>query len=327
MVAFVTGADGMLGASICRVLIDQGFEVIGLVMPNRNVNVLNDINMTIIIGDLLNPATYESYLPKVDFIINVAALTNVWPRKSELVSKVNLNGALILAELVQKYQIKRFIQIGSASSFGNGTKENHANETFGYDAEKFKVDYITSKYLAQIALLKLFHEKQLPVIIINPTYMIGPYDSGPSSGKMILEFCKGKLPAYPSGGKNFVFSIDVAKAVVNSLTKGRLGECYIVGNENLTFADFFRKVAQANNSKFNLIKAPNVAMYTIGFINSMNARFFKKAPQISFTMAKMSIVRQYYSAQKAIEELDLPQTPIDEAIKSCIEWFKRNNYL
>lgn len=326
-VVFVTGADGMLGASICRELIEIGFEVIGLVMPNRNVNVLDNLNMTIIQGDLLDPASYESILPNVDYIINVAALTNIWPRKSEIVSKVNLNGALLIAELVLKYQIKRFIQIGSASSFGNGTEENPANESFRYDSAKYNVDYITSKYFAQKALLELHQEKQLPVLIINPTYMIGPFDSGPSSGKMILEFCKGKLPAFPSGGKNFIFSLDVAKAVVNSLSKGRLGECYIVGNENLSFADFLKKVAETNNMKFNIIKVPNFVMYLLGIVNSMSARIFKKTPQISFTMAKMSTVRQFYSAQKAIDELDLPQTPIENAINECIKWFKHNDYI
>ena len=157
--------------------------------------------------------------------------------------------------------------------------------------------------------------------------MIGPFDSGPSSGKMILEFCKGKLPAFPSGGKNFIFSLDVAKAVVNSLSKGRLGECYIVGNENLSFADFLKKVAETNNMKFNIIKVPNFVMYLLGIVNSMSARIFKKTPQISFTMAKMSTVRQFYSAQKAIDELDLPQTPIENAINECIKWFKQNDYI
>ena len=324
---FVTGADGMLGASICRELLFQGYKVKALVIPGPNNRVISELNLEIVQGNILDSFGLETHMRGCQYVIHVAALTHVWPRNAPNVRKVNIDGALNVASVADKLQLIRMVHIGTASSFKAGTKANPGIETGAFDGDKYQMDYITSKYTTQSALIEKHRKKGFPVIILNPTYMIGPYDSGPSSGKMILEFYKGNVPAYTSGGKNFVSSLDVAKAAVNALRMGQTGECYIVGNENLSFGEFFKKIETVANKKIRMFQVPDFVLFIFGFFNSVVARITQKPPQISYTMARIAACGQYYSPQKARQELGLPQTPVESAIETCLKWYQENGYL
>ncbi|GAB4147037.1 MAG: NAD-dependent epimerase/dehydratase family protein [Bacteroidia bacterium] len=325
----VTGADGMLGSHICRALLNKGYRVKAMTVPNsRSRWLLDGLPLEIIEGDILqNENKLLEYLSGCDYLINTAALTAVWPRHSEIVRKVNYDGALNIAHAAQKAGIKRMVHIGSASTFEGGNAEKLADKNAPFDGWELDLDYITSKFRAQEALIKMHEESGFPVIIINPTYMIGKYDSGPSSGKMILEYYKGNVPGYTNGGKNFVAAADVAAVAVNALQEGRLGQCYIAGNENLSYKEFFSKISHVSGIKKKLLHVPNFIMHIYGFISSVFARVFRKKPNISYSMALLSLKPQYYSCRKAVDELHMPQTPIDTAIKDCLNWFKENGYL
>ena len=248
----VTGADGMLGASVCRELIKQQYQVRAFILPNRKTNVIENIDIEIVTGDILDSSKLKEVMSGCDFVVNIAALTSVWPRASEKVMQVNFQGAINVMESAEKVGVKKLIHIGSANSFNHGTAKNPGNEKSNFDGWKYQMDYINSKYLAQQKLLQFHQSTNFPIVIINPTFMIGPFDSGPSSGKMILEVAQGKIPFYSAGGKNFVYSRDVAVAIVNAIKLGKAGECYIAGNENLSFKDFFRKIYTIKNKKFDV---------------------------------------------------------------------------
>jgi len=324
---FVTGADGMLGSNICQQLINQGYHVKAMVLPSRNKSVLNEMALEIVKGNILDIHFLEQQMKHCDFVIHTAALTHVWPRRSKTVMQVNYEGTKNVMKIAGKLKLKRMVHIGTASSFGNGSKEKPGNETSQYNLGRYGLDYIESKYLSQKLLLKNYIDHGFPVIILNPTYMIGPYDSGPSSGKMIIELLKDSLPGYCNGGKNFVCAADVATATVNALSIGKLGECYIVGNENLNYKEFFNKVCKLYNKKFQLVKVPTILVQTLGLYNSIVARIFNKKPTLSYTMTRLANVGQYYSSQKALDELNLPQTPIEKGIQQCVDWFQQNGFL
>jgi dihydroflavonol-4-reductase len=240
---------------------------------------------------------------------------------------VNIEGTKNVMEVAEMYKMNRMVHISSAVSFNHGTMENPGNETHLFNGWKFGLDYINSKYLAQKMLLKKYKSDGFPVIIINPTFMIGPFDSGPSSGKMIIGLYKNKFPGYSSGGKNFVYSADVAVAAVNALSMGRLGECYIAGNENLQYNEFFKKACEIRNKTFKLIKVPNFIILIVGILNSMKASLIGKPPGLSYKAARMAAIGQYYSSSKAQIELKMPQTPIEHALDNCLNWFELNGYL
>jgi len=324
---FVTGADGMLGSSICRELITQGYKVKAMCLKGRITNTIQELPVEIVTGDILDKKFLLNEIAGSDYVIHIAALLSVWPRRSELTKKVNIIGTQNVVEVVKELKIGRMVHVGSASSFGHGEKTTPGNENSPFIGAKYGMDYLDSKHDAQIMLLEEFKKNGFPVIVINPTFMIGPFDFGPSSGQMLLAICKGKLKWYNQGGKNFACSFDVAKATVNALTMGRIGECYIAGGENLSYKEFCIKSYKSINKKFNMKPVSNPILLSIGLISSVIARLTGKKPKLSFGMTLLAKENQYFSSNKAVTELNMPQTPIEEGINQSIEWFKANKYI
>jgi dihydroflavonol-4-reductase len=324
---FVTGADGMLGSSICRELLHQGYAVKALCLPGRKTCTLDDLSIEITHGSITDKNFLLHEMKGCDYVINVAALVKVWPRRLSCINEVNFLGTKNVMDAVEELNISRLVHIGTANSFTHGTKDYPGDESGSFNGWKYGMDYIDSKYKAQQMLLRHFNINGFPVVIINPTYMIGPFDSGPSSGQMLIALYKGALKWYSSGGKNFVCSVDVATAAVNALTKGVIGQCYIAGNQNMEFKDFFIKACKVINKEFNMKPAPYLLILAAGFVSSVIARINGKPPKISYGMARMAKDDQYFSPEKARRVLDMPQTPIEEGIMQCIEWFKSNKYL
>jgi dihydroflavonol-4-reductase len=188
------------------------------------------------------------------------------------------------------------------------------------------MDYMDSKYEAH-KIVKSFSKEGLPVIIVNPTFMLGPYDSAPSSGAMILGLYNGKVPGYVPGGRNYVCVKDVAVGISNALTMGRYGESYILGNRNLDYKEAFLLMANELKVKIPIRRIPGWFMITYGLICSWLGIVFRKRPAVSYNLALISCDEHYFSSAKAVEELKLPQTPIEEGIREAMIWFKENNYL
>ena len=157
--------------------------------------------------------------------------------------------------------------------------------------------------------------------------MIGEYDSKPSSGKLIVSVCNNSLKYFNEGGRNFVYSKDVAVAIVNAIKMGKLGECYLAGNENLTFYEFFNKIYKVLGKTFDMKKVGKIPILIIGFLGSIWARITRTKPLISLGIAKISLENSYYDISKARRELNMPATPIETAIANSISWFKANNYI
>lgn len=323
----VTGADGMLGSVVCRELLKQQYRVCVFVLNKEKANALNGLELEFFEGDVLNKHDLEKCMAGVDYVIHIAALTSFWPRKSKKVREINLLGTKNVLELAAQFKLKRMVHIGTASSFASGDLDHPGNENNSFTAGKYGSDYIDSKYQAQQMLLAEHKSNNLPVIILNPTFMIGPFDSGPSSGIMLQAFYKDQIPGCSSGGKNFIYSGDVAVAAVNALTSGRVGECYIVGNENLSYEAFLAKAAKVMNKNKKLLHFPSFLILLAGAWSSLVAILFGKKPVLSFTMARFSLLNQFYDSTKAVNELGLPQTPIETAIEECMDWFSKNGYL
>jgi dihydroflavonol-4-reductase len=279
-------------------------------------------------GNVLDSESLTEAFAGQDYVVHCAAATSVFPARNEQVNKVNIEGSKNVAEMCIKHNIKRLIYIGTANSFSYGTtKENPGIEDSPYISIKYGLDYMDSKRYAQEYILETVKSKGLPAIVVNPTFMIGPYDSKPSSGLMILAMHKGKVPGFSKGGKNYIAVKDVVVAIVNALKTGRIGECYILGNENLTYKEAFEKFAYAIGKKAPKRKLSDFAVKTYGAVNSSLAKIFKYDPILTKELAIISCENHFYSAEKAKKELNLPQTPIEVAVKECYEWFRENGYL
>lgn len=327
MKILVTGADGLLGSNLVRELLGRGHQVRAFVQPGRQQKTLEGLTLEKFPGNLLNADEVIKAAEGCNAVIHCAANTSVWPVRSEIVNRVNIEGTKNIIQAVQKNKVQRMIYVGTANSFGFGSKENPGVEGNPYKSATYGLDYMDSKYKAQQLILNEVKENSLPAIIVNPTFMFGPYDSNPSSGAMIVALYKGKVPGYTTGGRNYVCAKDAATAIANALTKGRVGECYILGNQNLSYKEAFGKIASTIGVKAPAIAIPASFAKLYGRVGSLIGKIGGKAPAISYPLSRIACDEHYFSPAKAVRELELPQTPVETGIKECFEWLKENGYL
>jgi dihydroflavonol-4-reductase len=318
----VTGATGLLGSNLVRLLLSKNYQVSVFLQIGSFTGSLEGLNIKRYYGDILNTESLENAVEQNDVVIHAAAITELWPSRSKFIRDVNIIGTKNVIDAVLKFNLKRMIYIGSASSFNTTSISNSE-----FPGAKYGLDYIDSKYEALNLVLNAVRINKLPALAILPTFMIGPYDYKPSSGKLILALAQKKLRYYSDGGKNFIHVRDVATAIVNSIEMGRIGKYYIAGNENLTYQRFFKKVCKIVRIHPPTKKIPARLVLIIGFFGSLFGRIFNINPVISYPVAKISCDYQYVSSDDTIKELLMPQTNIDIAIYESYEWIKKNNHL
>lgn len=323
---FVTGADGLLGSNLVRELLHRNYSVRVLTQPGRHVKTLDGLPIEKIEGDLLDRESLRKGITDCGMVIHAAASTAVWPTRSELTRKINITGTANVMELALELKVNRVVYVGTASTFGFGSKSNPGKEGNPYKSAKYGMDYMDSKKDAHYIVLDQI-KKGLPAVIVNPTFMLGPYDSAPSSGAMVLGVYHGKVPGYVPGGRNYVCVKDVAVAIANALTMGRIGESYILGNQNLDYKEAFLIMAKELNVKAPVRRIPAWIMKAYGIWGSFIGITFKRKPVVSYNLALIACDEHYFSPAKAVEELKLPQTPIEVGIREAMEWFRENNYL
>lgn len=327
MKIIVTGPDGVLGSNLVRELLSRGYNVSVLLEPGKKSPTLSGLEITKFYGDILNPPDLNKAFKNQDIVIHCAAATSVFPARNPVLNRVNVGGTKNVIDAVLENNVGRLVYVGTANSFGFGDIQSPGKEGNEYISVKYGLDYMDSKRSAQEEVLKAVNERNLPAVIVNPTFMIGPYDSKPSSGAMIMALYNGKVPGYTSGGKNFISVKDVAAAIANAITMGRVGECYILGNENLSYKEAFDKMATAIGVSPPKRKLPEFVVKQYGAFSSWLAKTFNYDPVVTKELAIISCEKHYYSSDKALKELALPQTPLTEATKDCYRWFKENNYL
>ena len=323
----VTGADGLLGSHVVRRALISGYQVKAFVQPDRDTGSLDGLDVEHYYGDLTKSDDVRKSVKGCDYIIHTAGSTSVWPDHSPLSWRINYDAVVALAKVAEENALKRFIHIGSASSFGYGTKQDPGDESSAFLGHKFDLDYLESKKTAQDYLLDQYQQNGFPVIVLALTFMIGDFDSAPGAGKMIIGVVKHQVPGYSKGGKSVVYAGDVAQAAVNALTMGRLGESYITGGENLTYHEFFDLICHLANVRPIKWVIPTSLACLFGSILEILSKFTGKPPMISQTMAAMSGDTHFYKSTKAITELNMPQTSASEAILRAIEYFMQIGYL
>lgn len=328
MEIIVTGPDGVLGSNLVRELLKRNYNVSVLLEPGKDPITLKGLNITRHHGSILDPVILDQIFKGKDVVFHCAASTSVFPARNKNVVSVNVEGTKNVIEASLKHGIKRLIHVGSASSFGSGnTAEKPGNEMKPYANTKVGLDYLDSKWEAQNLILEAVKQKNLPALIVAPTFMIGPYDSRPSSGAMILAIYNKKVPGSTAGGKNYVAVKDVAVAMANAITMGTIGECYILGNYNLSYKEAFETIAKVIDVKAPKRVLPSPVIIAYGSLNSILAKTIRYTPSVTREVAIIACENHYYSSEKARKELQLPQTPLEVAVKECFEWFRSNGYL
>jgi dihydroflavonol-4-reductase len=321
----VTGADGMLGSNLVRELLARQYIVRALIQPGRLPKTLDGLDVELVNGDVLNIVEIEHAMMQCDYVIHAAASTAIWPSRSRIVYDINLEGTMNVVWAATKQHIKRLVHVSSAGVFAAGSKTAPGDELGAFTGHCYGLDYINSKYDAQKVVMKAVH-CGLNAVIVNPTFMLGPYDSTPGSGSVILAVSKGKILANPPGGKNFICVRDVAVATCNALTMGRSGECYILGHQNLAYKEILCLIAGIVKHRPPQISLSPTCIRLMSVLTNLVASMVHKRPLISRQVARMSCDQHFFTSGKAILELQLPQTPISKGIEEAFASFKENGY-
>lgn len=314
---FVTGISGLLGANLCHELLNQEYIVFGLVRDKKRYKGKYHKNLTLVERQLF--ADFSDILTNVDFVIHIAAITDQNLLHYSDYWKINCDATSQLYNAAIKHKVKKFVFISTANTLGFGSLHNLGSEAKRMSSLFKKSMYAKSKKEAELLLLE--KESSTKIIIINPTFMLGAYDSKPSSGKIILMGWKKRFIFYPPGGKNFVHVQDVASGIINALKDGTSGQHYLLANENLSYKQFFKKLNTVTDQKSILIPVPKVLLFSIGILGDL-LRSVGIKTNMNLTNMKSLCIENYFSNNKSIEQLNTTYQPIENAILDAIQYFK-----
>lgn len=322
----VTGANGFLGSNLIRELYRSGYEVKILIRPSADLSSISDIPCELFFGHIDNKEHVQQAVAGVDIVVHAACITDQWSVSFEQYERINFTATRYIADACLEQGIKRLIYVSTANTMGPGTKAAPGNELSGFTLFRANSGYINSKYLAQQYVLEQVSARQLPAVVINPTFMIGPNDVKPSSGKLLLYCLNKKVLFYPPGGKNFVYINDVCRGIINAIRQGRIGDCYLLAGHNLSYKEFFRMINETANEKKIMIRMPAFALKLAGRTGSLIGKLAGKPGKLNYTAAFLLCLDNYYSGHKAQRELAIEYTPMEQAISGALTWFRENNY-
>ena len=314
---FVTGVNGLLGTNLVHQLLHHGYRVKGLVRRKSRYKGIDSSNLQLVEGDLFDDFT--KILEDVDYVVHIAAITEQNLLDKSDYEKINCNATIQLFHAAARCKVKRFVFVSSANTLGYGSMEEPGNENVPI-REPFNASfYAISKKKAEDYLLN--HRKKMKTIIVNPTFMIGAWDTKPSSGRIILMGWRRKVIFFPPGGKNFVHVEDVANGIIRCMETRRVGEKYILANENLSYREFFRKVNVIAIQNPVMIRIPEFILLGIGLLGEL-LRGLRIKTSLGIVNMRILCTKNYYSNEKSVKEIGMKYRSVDLAIKDALHYFK-----
>lgn len=327
MKVLVTGANGLLGVNLVRELVRTGNAVKAFVRHTANLKGLHNVPCQICRGEVTSYNDVDKALKDCDAVVHAASSTSVLPLNFEVFERINVDSTKHIIQASMNQGNKRMVYISTAATFGAGPKDNPGTEQSPFALRAFHSGYVDSKVMAQEHILNSVSTQGLNAVVINPTFMIGPYDVKPSSGKIILHGLKRGIQWCPKGGKNFVHVRDVAQVTVKALTHGTVGECYLVAGENLTYKEFFSRLNNVTGRKRIQVVIPRILSRAAGSLVDTWNQFTGQKQPFTKSNAIILTIDNYYSGEKAISEFKIKPSAVDDAIAEAIEWFKKENYI
>lgn len=328
MKVLVTGADGLLGANLVRALRVVGYDVRAFVQRSGTARTLQGLDIEILRGDLLDEDTsvLTRALRGCEAVFHCAGLTNM-RAPDGLMWRVNVDGTKRVVDASMRAGVRRFIHTGSASSLQFGSMEAPGDEGGGFPPVYRGVAYAESKAEASKYVLDCVARAHLDALIVAPTFMLGPFDERPSSGELIRQFVVRRMRFTSPGGRNFAYVGDVAWAMVNALQRGRTGETYVLGGTNLSYREFFSLVARAVGKNPPRAVLPRAMVLAAGCAGSGAQSITRRPATLNRTMARLACEETYYDSSKAIDELAMPQTPVEQAIDESVRSLREYGHL
>lgn len=336
MKCFVTGASGFIGGNLVRLLVEQGHTVKALLRENsdlRGLAGLDSLDYETVRGDILDKASIEHGVEGCDWCFHAAASYHLWLPDYHPMFQTNVDGTQNVVEAAFKAGCSRIVYTSTVGCIGitheTGLSDPPADESTDPQPQNLTNAYKSSKWMAELKVRELIRNGA-PVVIVCPTAPIGPYDVKPTpTGKIVLDFLKGEMPAFLDTGLNWVHVRDVAQGQILAAQKGRIGERYILGNRegNWMMKDTFEVLADMTGLKAPKVKIPYSLALLAAYADETISRFTRKPPRAPIAGVRMAAYRMFFNPSKAIRELGLPQTSPRQAFEDQIEWFQKNGYV
>lgn len=326
MKVFVTGATGFIGASLVRELLRDGYQVRALVRAGSDRRNLDGLDLELHEGDLRDLESLEKGLRGCEVLYHAAADYRLWTRNPAEMYDINVGGTRAILEAALKQGLSRVIYTSSVGTLGNPGDGTPGTETTPVTLADMVGHYKKSKFLAERAA-EGFIAKGLPLIIVNPSTPVGGLDIKPTpTGKIIVDFLNGRMPAYLNTGLNVIDVEDCARGHILAARHGRTGEKYILGNENLTLQRIFAMLAEITGLPAPRVRLPYHPILFAAYVNEAIARCTGREPLIPLAGVQMAKKFMFFDSAKAVRELGLPQRPAIDALQKAVAWFRTNGY-
>lgn len=326
MKALVTGATGFVGAAVVRALLNRGVDVRVIARPGSDPSNLRSLKVEQVLGDLRDKESLRQALTGCRHLYHVAAHYALWARDPSIFYDINVVGTRNLLEAAREVGIERTVYCSTIGAIGLPPGGGLGTEETPVSLEQMAGHYKRSKYLAEQEVHKLAKDG-LPVVIVNPSAPVGERDVKPTpTGQIIVDFMKGRMPAYIETGMNIIDVDDVATGHLLAMEKGRQGERYILGSKNLLLREVFEILSTLTGVKAPALKLPRGVVLPLAYLNHWFANLTGLPPRIPLDGVKMAKYKMHYDCSKAVRELGLPQNPPEIALEKAVQWFKTHGY-
>lgn len=319
----LTGASGFLGNNLLRLLVEDGHDVRVTVRANTNRRAFDGLDVEKIECDLLDATSIGTAVAAVELVIHSAAMIQIGWSKLDQSRKVNVNATSTIAQSARLHGA-RMIHVSTVDTLAAGSKDKTISEN-ERDPAKSRCTYVTSKREAEVAFAEQV-EAGLDGVIVNPGFMIGPWDWKPSSGQMLLAARSFLTPLAPSGGCSVVDVRDVACGIISAIEHGRRGENYILAGENLTYFDLWSRMAKLTGGRPPIGKLPSWVDWLAGCAGDVQSKLTGVEPQVNSAATEMGALYHWYSSHKAIQSLGYKIGSVDDAIADAWDWFQEFGY-
>jgi len=323
----VTGGTGFVGRALVVELLAAGREV--RVLARRPDHpALAGLKVEVARGDLLDPASLAAAVQGCDRVFHVAADYRLWVPDPQVMYAVNVQGTKDLLAAAAEAGVAKMVYTSTVGTLGNPGDGRPGNEDTPVTLADMVGHYKRSKFLAEQAVLEAAGSG-LPVVLVHPSAPVGPWDSRPTpTGQMIIDFVKGRMPAYLETGLNLVHIRDVAQGHLLAEEKGRVGEKYILGHQNLSLSEIFRLLADITGMPAPRVRLPYWPILGLSYLDEFWATHVSgKPPRMPVAAVKMAKKFMYFDSAKAVQELGLPQTPVRQALRDAVAWFEEHDYI
>jgi dihydroflavonol-4-reductase len=328
MQVLVTGATGFVGGNLARELWHRGYRVRALVRAGSDTLTIRGTDIHQVEGDLLDRESLSKAMADCEGVFHCAAAYTFWSRDPQKVRRTNVEGTVNVLECARDAGVERVVYTSTVSTIGVPEDGSLGDESTPLSRGTLHGHYKQSKFDAEKEAMRLAAEG-VPVVVVNPTTPVGPWDVKPTpTGKIILDFLRRRIPAYLATGMNLVDVADVCAGHITALERGRIGQRYILGNRNVTLKELFAMLSQITGLSAPRVRLPYWLVVGAGYAEqAISAGLLRREPLIPVEGVLASRKPAWVSSQRAITELELPQSPVEGALEKAAEWYAANGYV